>query len=187
MACWLLILKARRNQKQQTLCQEGGYKSSFTISAFPFPRVIFDGQHYLFCHRGAVLRAGKCIFMVLWGSWNEQLANPKARADSNTSPMRCREHYRQGYVTPACCKIQFPHSADTGRGPQASPGKGLEYCIKAFILAKKTPNKPAIFMHVSEFQACLSRLQLRTWTAPRHQKLHQSQHNPPWHLRVLPF
>lgn len=138
-AFWVLILKKRRNQKQWTLCQQGGYKSSFTISAFPFPRVIFDGQHYLFCHRGAVLRAGKCIFMVLQGWWKEQLANLKARADSNTSQMRCREHYRQGCVTPACWKILFLHSADTGRGSQAFPRKGSEHCtdIKAFTLAKK--------------------------------------------------
>lgn len=57
----------KKKTKQWTLCQRGGHKSSFTISAFPFPRVIFDGQHYLFCHTGAVLRADKCIFMVLQG------------------------------------------------------------------------------------------------------------------------
>lgn len=63
----ILILKEQRNQKHWTWCQQGGYKGSFTISAFPFPRVIFDGQHYLFCHRGTVLRPGKCIFTVLQG------------------------------------------------------------------------------------------------------------------------
>lgn len=69
----------KEKPKAKDAAPTGSYKRSFTTSAFPFSRVSFDGQHYLFCHRGTVLRAGKCIFMVLQDWWKKASCQPKSK------------------------------------------------------------------------------------------------------------
>lgn len=78
----ILILKEWRNQKHWTWCQQGGYKGSFTISAFPFPRVIFDGQHYLLSQRHCA-EARQVYFHGSVRLVKRATYQLKARADSN--------------------------------------------------------------------------------------------------------